>query len=218
MSAALFWVNHRAKIRELSVTHALDLALMMMIGALLGGRLLHVLWEEPQYYLENPWAFLKIWQGGFVFYGGLFGAFALAAGWCFRNKQNLLIWLDFFAPVMAFAYAFGRIGCFLNGCCYGRICDLPWAIDGKHPTQIYAFALELVNLATLLWWEKRPHRRSGSVFYLWLALHAIGRLVVEAFRADDRGPMPLGFSVSSWISLLLLSFAISRMKNRFVSK
>lgn len=217
MSTALFWVNARAGRMRLPRLHALDLTLMLMIGATLGGRLFHVLWEEPQYYLDQPLAIFKVWQGGFVFYGGLFGAFAMMAWWARRKNLPFLQWADFFAPVAAFAYAFGRLGCFFNGCCFGRYCTLPWAVEGRHPTQLYATFLELMILAFLLWLEKKPKLAVGQIFYSWILLHGINRIIMELFRDDDRGPMPMGVSVSTWLSLLLIIFAISRVKKANVS-
>lgn len=189
----------------------------LMLGAVVGGRLLHVLYEEPGYYLENPLAVLKIWQGGFVFYGGLFGALATAAFWSRRYTVPMMRWADFFAPVLALGYALGRLGCFFNGCCHGRVCELPWAVAGRHPTQLYATSMELLALFALLAFERRKDRGLGSVFFLWLVLHALNRLVMEHFRDDDRGPTPLGFSLGTWVSLLLLLSGVFGLRRRLVS-
>ncbi|MGE0761670.1 MAG: prolipoprotein diacylglyceryl transferase [Bdellovibrionales bacterium] len=217
MTVALFWINSRAARQRLLRSQALDLALWMMIGAVLGGRLMHVLYEQPQYYLDEPLAFFKIWQGGFVFYGGLFGAFGLGYWWSRRYEVAPLRWADFFAPVAALTYALGRLGCFFNGCCYGRYCELPWAIHERHPTQLYATIFELGTLMVLLWLERKPKRPLGLVFFTWLVLHGTGRLIMEYFRADDRGPMPLGLSISIWISLILIGLGLFQLKKVRVS-
>src|SRR5690606_6314306 len=108
------------------------------------------------------------------------------------------------APVLAFAYAAGRSACFLAGCCYGRYCDLPWAIDGRHPTQLYAAAWEMGVVFILLGLRPSPFfQNPGRIFYLWMILHGIGRFIMEAFRDDFRGPS-LGLSISGWISLGLV--------------
>lgn len=227
MCLVLVWVNLRAARWGISRSQALDLTLYMMIGAVVGGRLLHVLFEAPAYYVRQPFAVFFIWQGGFVFYGGLLGALGVAYRWCLRHDQNVWRWGDFFAPMMAVSYAVGRMGCFLNGCCYGRICDLPWgvrfdshlqlgmAVVARHPTQLYALLWELLVLAYLVGKEKRPHV-NGTIFLQWLLLHAIGRIIMEIFRDDDRGPLIIGFTLGTWLSFTLIAVSLwnlRRIKN-----
>ena len=154
-----------------------------------------------------------------MFYGGLIGAVAFCAIYANLQKLDFWKWGDFFAPILAFGYGFGRIGCLMNGCCYGKHCDLPWAIEFvgnglptglRHPTQIYATAWEwLVVLPLLLWVIPRfKFPRSGYVFLSWMALHSIGRLTMEAFRDDYRGAEIMGLSVSTGISIDLLLISL----------
>ncbi len=203
------------------VTMALDICLAIMVGGFFGARLLHVFYEDPSYYFSNPLEIFKVWRGGFVFYGGLFGAWL--ASWILIRKRGELFgpWADFFAPVLSVGYALGRIACFLNGCCYGKFCEYPWAVDfhrpgmpigPRHPTQLYASGFEFLVFALLLFLEPKYRRlsaqgskwaRPAHFFTLWLALHSIGRLIMEHFRDDDRGPLIAGLSLATWISLLL---------------
>ncbi|MCB0385338.1 MAG: prolipoprotein diacylglyceryl transferase, partial [Bdellovibrionales bacterium] len=95
--------------------------------------------------------------------------------------------------------------------CFGDHCELPWSVAGRHPTPLYATLWELPVLFLLLVLEAkrdrlpfRSLRRSGGLFYFWVFLHGLGRLMMEYWRVDDRGPMPLGLSVSTWISLALV--------------
>lgn len=216
MSLALLWVNTRAAKWDLSRSQALDLSVYMMLGAVVGGRLLHVFYESPAYYIRQPTAIFAIWEGGFVFYGGLLGALVIGYRWCTKHDQSAWRWGDFFAPIFALCYALGRIGCFLNGCCFGKTCDLPWAVTfpshaaygievlPRHPTQLYAAIWELAVLTVLLVVEKR-RSRAGSILLLWLFLHSAGRFVMELFRADDRGPQFWGLSLGMILSLVLLT-------------
>jgi phosphatidylglycerol:prolipoprotein diacylglycerol transferase len=186
---------------------ALDAALIVMVAALVGARLFHVLYENPEIYRANPWAVFYLWNGGFVFYGG--ALLAAVCGFAFvhwKVPREQLNYLDLFAPVASLAYALGRWGCFFAGCCYGRYCDLPWAVNGRHPTQLYASFWEIGTVLILLGFEKKSPAR-GRVFFLWLILHAIGRILMESFRDDFRGPNFL-FSVSTWISLGVLAFGV----------
>lgn len=208
----------RAEHQNLDRHTTLDLSLAIMIGGFLGARALHILWEAPNYYVARPLAILEIWRGGFVFFGGVIGGI-LATEWIFRKKQlERGPWQDLFAPVFALGYAIGRLSCLAAGCCYGRSTDLPWGIvfpQGLeatagiplHPTQIYAFLWELSLFFVLFRLEKkRPQRLTapGSLFMIWLIGHGFGRLLMEHFRADERGSEIFGLSISSLISLVLI--------------
>src|SRR6185312_1101301 len=93
--------NIKAEKANLDVGIALDICLAIMLGGFIGARLLHVFYEEPGYYFEKPMRVFQVWQGGFVFYGGFFGA--LIASYAFIRKKNesFVKWADFFAPVLA---------------------------------------------------------------------------------------------------------------------
>ncbi len=198
--------------------NALDLGLLIMIFGFLGARLFHVFYENPEHYREDWLRVFQIWYGGFVFYGGAFTAFV--ACWIFIRRRQLdwRFWCDFYSPIIALGYGLGRISCFIAGCCYGRACELPWSVDGRHPTQLYATAWELAVVTVLLALGLGPKRSSektrlprlapGKIFFLWLILHSLGRLMMEYFRGDFRGSLWLGQSISTWISLLLLSIGL----------
>lgn len=222
-SLALIWVARRADKRGLARNLALDLALVIMVSGFIGARLFHVVFEYPAVYLESPSRIFRFWEGGFVFYGGaLLAAFA---GYLFLKykKEPLNQWLDFTAPILAFTYGAGRIGCFLAGCCFGRYCTLPWGVTfprgGEapagfpiHPTQLYAFGWEMFIVGLLLAVEKKNSKtllsKSGDLFYLWMMFHGVGRILMETFRADYRGTQILAFSISTWISLLIIATGI----------
>lgn len=215
LSISLVWLYFRAGRRKIPRPEAIDVALSMMVGAVFGGRLFHVLYEQPAYYWEHPLRVFYIWEGGMVFFGALIGALLFAALWTRRGKIDQLKLADLFAPILAFTYAMGRIGCFLNGCCYGKRCDLPWAANfphhhelgievfPRHPTQLYATAWEILVLLLLLFLERKS-RRPGVIFSIWLTLHGVGRLLMEQFRDDDRGAAIFSLSIGSWISLILI--------------
>ncbi len=130
--------------------------------------------------------------------GGLLAGLILAL----KRKLVLLNWLNFYSPILALGYGLGRISCLLGGCCYGRICQLPWAIHHRHPTQLYATVWELSVFGVLTYLEKT--RNKNQIFFIWLILHGAGRIVMESFRNDPRGYFIFNFSLGIWISLALI--------------
>lgn len=213
------WFLKRAIQERMPRLIAIDLTLVVLVAGFIGARLLHVFYEDPTYYYENPWNVLKIWNGGFVYLGGMILAAMAAALFCDLKREPFWMWADLAAPPAAMTYALGRIGCFLNGCCYGRECVLPWAVymgdAHRHPTQLYATLWELFTVLVLLMIEKltsmqRRHRTPGTIWSVWLIFHGTGRLIMEQFRVDPRGPDLLGSSIGSWLSagLILMGLAL----------
>lgn len=204
---AVIWFVRRAEKRNLNRVTAIDLTISVLVGGLLGARLLHIFWEEPNFYRENPLAVFQVWNGGFIFLGGVVGAWIAGALFCQIRREPFWFWADIATIPVSFGYALGRIACFLNGCCYGKYCDLKWAVymqgGYRHPTQLYASVLEFVILAILLKVEPKV-RLSGSLFGSWLVLHSISRLIMEQFRDDPRGPSLAGLSLGTWMSVALL--------------
>ena len=191
------WTAGRRGLRGgIAAEKIIDLGPWLIVGAIAGARTLYVIsyWHEA--FEGKPIAdVLMVWKGGLVYYGGLIGA-SLACILYVRLKK-LPLWkvADVLAPSIALGYVFGRIGCLLNGCCYGRACTLPWAIhfpEGNplnpptypvHPTQIYESLLNLGLYAGLAWLS-RHKKFDGQVFGVYLVGYAILRSFVEMFRGD----------------------------------
>jgi phosphatidylglycerol:prolipoprotein diacylglycerol transferase len=195
--AAGLWTASRRGLREfIPAEKVLDLGPWLILGAILGARLLYVItfWQEE--FAGKPiFGVLMVWRGGLVYYGGLIGA-SLACI-LYTRLKHLPLWkiADIMAPSIALGQAFGRIGCLLNGCCYGRACALPWAIrfpEGNaagapttpvHPTEIYESLLNLCLYAALAWLFRRKNFE-GQVFGVYLVSYAVLRSFVELFRGD----------------------------------
>ncbi len=179
-----------------------DLALVIMIFGFIGGRLLHVIYEEPHYYLRYPLQILQFWHGGYVYYGGMISALVASFVFLKHKGENFLLWADFATPVVSLMYGLGRMACFFEGCCYGKACSLPWAINGLHPTQLYMVMAEFVVFSLII---KLKSSFNGKIFFIWLMLHSFCRFAIEFYRDDNRGLM-LGniLSVSQVISLVLI--------------
>jgi phosphatidylglycerol:prolipoprotein diacylglycerol transferase len=181
-----------------------------------GASALHIFFEEPQLYINNPSLIFQFWQGGFVFYGGFLGAFLFGYLVCRFRKLNPFKQMDLYAPVASLGYAVGRMSCLAAGCCYGAPTTLPWGIIfpqgaaapagiALHPTQIYSSLWELLVFIVLVYREKKQtSRKPGALFGLWLVLHGVGRALVERFRDDFRGPAIFNMSISTWLSALVI--------------
>ncbi len=163
-------------------------------GTIVGARTLYVLsyWHEE--FAGRPWLdVFKVYEGGLIFYGGFIGCVAATLVFTWLNKIPIWRFADALAPSISLGYAFGRLGCLMNGCCYGRACDLPWAVHfppdhrtqgvGVHPTQIYDALLNL-GLYFMLVWLFRRRKFDGQVFAVWLMGYATLRSLVESFRGD----------------------------------
>ena len=194
--AGLWTASRRSFRAGIPAEKILDLGPWIIVGSLLGARILFVTsyWDEN--FAGKPLVeIFKIWRGGLVFYGGFIGACLATILYCWFKSVALWKLADVMAPSVALGSAFGRIGCFLNGCCYGRECHLPWAVvfppeaHGAppgvplHPTEIYDSLLNLALYGFLAWLFRR-RKFDGQVFAMFLIGYAIFRSFVEMFRGD----------------------------------
>lgn len=125
---ALYLLRRRGKRFGLHPQHLLDLSVCSLFGGVIGARLFYVVEYWGEYFRGNPLQIFRIDQGGLVFYGGLIGGGATMLVMIVLKRLPMLRTLDVVASVVPLAHAFGRIGCFMTGCCFGRVCHLPWAV------------------------------------------------------------------------------------------
>lgn len=215
---ALFMIGRRAQRLGLATNDQIvDLSLWILVGGVVGARVLFVLLELPTY-LKNPLTIILINQGGLSFYGAVIGGFI--SGILYGKKAKLPIWplADVIVPWLALGYAIVRIGCLLNGCCYGIPATVPWALrcaagDGilRHPTQIYAMIGSLGLFGMLLIVEKRKPF-DGFLFWLYIGAYAVVRFVIEIYRESQI--LAFGWlrttQVACVLLLLLAGFMIYR--------
>ncbi len=198
----------------------LDLCFYVLVAAILGSRVLYVLvnWSTFRHDLLE---IVRIWHGGLVFYGGFIGAVITALWYIRRKGLPLLKTLDIMAPSIAFGQFVGRIGCFFAGCCYGKTCDLPWAVTFTHPeslapkgvplhpTQLYS-SLNSLFIFLVLVGLRRIKRFDGQIFWVYVLLYAVMRSILEHFRGDERGMFIEGMlSTSQLIGLIMAVIAIA---------
>lgn len=193
---------------------------MTSLFSIVGARLFHAFFERPAYFLANPIELFRSFDG-MTFYGAFFmGALAVGLFTTFRVKNPVLkrkVW-DFSALGMSLTYGLMRIGCFLSGCCWGKITPLPWGVryfDNAsvmpfkgipvHPVQLYDAALGFGLFALLLWLKKKPDW-TGKLIIPTIIIYPIGRFITEHFRGDSfRGEdIILGLSTSQVISVGLI--------------
>ncbi len=142
------------ELQRLTPSQVVDLSCLALLGGIVGGRLFFVVLHW-QFFLDKPQYLLALWQGGLVWYGGFAGGVGTAWLYARRHQVSCRWVLDLFAPALALGHAVGRIGCFLNGCCYGKITDawcgviMPGEPRPVFPTQL-AESLGLLFLSIIL--------------------------------------------------------------------
>lgn len=221
----LYFAWQAAKSQGLDELHMLNLLLFSMIGVLVGSHMLYGITNLPLLLAlvgslgsfdswKAFWQALEAVFGGAVFYGGLLGG--LAVGYVFLRKSRLDVgrYSDVAAPAIALFHTFGRLGCFLSGCCYG----VPWSHGityhyaamaeangvARFPVQLVEAGLNF-GLFFLLWTLLRKRRLPGRLLLLYLLIYPTYRFFLEFLRGDAIRGFLLGLSTSQVISLLLLA-------------
>ena len=216
------WLGRREK-RSLNV--CADLLFWIMVGGIAGARVAYVL-SDLRAFLEHPVSILRVDQGGLIYYGGFLGAVAAVAIYARRHREPLLKLGDFVITSLPLGHALGRIGCYANGCCFGRPHDGPFSVTYPaqsapwwsqvyagtitrfapstipvHPVQLYEAAFDLLLYAVLVLVYRRG-RADGRVTAAYLLLYSAWRFWAETLRGDER-VLWLGLSVAQVLSMAL---------------
>lgn len=221
--AGIFYITREAKRVNEDPAKILDLIFWVIVAAIIGSRVYYVLTTEPGLILDDPLALFKIWKGGLVFQGGVLGALIVGIWWVRRHKLPLWKYMDMFAPAIALGHFFGRIGCVMSGCCYGRVAPheswytLIFPADPSsfappglplYPTQLIEGGGELLIFIGLFLFRKKK-KFDGQLMSIYLISYAILRFVVEFFRDSGNRSMIFGwFSAAQLVSLILTGFAV----------
>ncbi len=187
---------------------------------------------------RDCFAIFEVWRGGLAYYGGFIFATLYGLHFARKHKMGMGKVADLCAPWIAFGLGLTRFGCFLNGCCFGKVSHLPWAVrfpvgspswqaqhDAHliadragalpvHPTQIYLAVLNLLTFAVLYFVIRRRKRFDGEVFAWLLILKGVFRSFVEIWRDDERGVLFGWLSTSQIISLPLIALGIYLLVRR----
>ncbi|HEY4000925.1 MAG TPA: prolipoprotein diacylglyceryl transferase [Candidatus Xenobia bacterium] len=211
------WFNLRRRdLAGLDSSAVQDALVWAILGGLLGARLLFVALNVP-YFTANPGELLNTRGGGISWYGALAGG--VGGLWLFARRRglSLALILDVFAPGILAAHAIGRIGCLLNGCCWGRPSELPWAVrlvDAeppvneclRHPVQIYESLMDCVALALFFYLERRYKLTHGRAFLVFLVLYGTVRFLAEFWREGDLWVGPI--TLAQFSSLFIIGGAL----------
>ena len=224
--AAYFSATYRSKKYALDPDKVFYVTVWAVIGGFGGAKLLYLITQLPAI-LKDP-SLLKDARNGFVVYGGIIGGILAAWLYCKVAKLKFMKYFDLVMPSVALAQGFGRIGCFLAGCCYGRETNSVLSVTFQNsdfapnhvaliPTQIYSSVLDFLHFALLLYIGR--HKKSdGQVAAFYLIFYSIGRFVLEFFRGDlIRGSVG-SLSTSQFISLFILAAGIAILITRTKKK
>jgi len=197
-----------------------DLGLVILVGAILGARLAFVLMNPDTHFFELKDVLSK-GLGGLSFHGGLIGGFLAGSVYALFTRLDYWRVADCVAPAIAVGYAITRIGCFLNGCCYGKETILPWGMrfpDSPdtfpryhivHPTQLYASIMGFLMFGIILLLARgKSLGRAGRLFMVLLVLEGVERFVMEIYRQPDPNFHGL-LTPAQWVSIAVFIVGIA---------
>lgn len=227
----LWTLRHFGKGTHRDGDYVSNLLTTLIVSGLGGARMAYVIEHWSAEFASHPWQILNLHQGGLMFYGGLLTAWAAITVFALVHRENYLDFVDFVVTALPIGHAAGRVGCFLEGCCFGARTDGPLGVVypiGSHawaqqlqegliaspaspplpvyPSQLFESALLLVIYAMLF--RHYPRRRAGEQLALYTVSYAVVRFIIEMFRSDIRAHVGV-FTISQFISLLLFLFGVS---------
>ena len=220
-----FIMSKKKGLDEVKMTFML---IFSVIGVFIGGHLLYGITNIDKMWLfgkiKNFNGFITVFSlifGGQVFYGGLFGGIAVAGIFAKITKlENFSSYADIMAVGVPFFHFFGRIGCFMGGCCYGIESDFGYttynglisSANGvnRFPVQLFEAGFCLL-LALFMFKLLNSGKLKGRLFYLYLFIYAIGRFILEFLRGDSYRGFLFGLSTSQIISLLIIVLILTMM-------
>lgn len=214
---ALLIAFKRAKSKGLKGDTIFNMGLVAIVFGFIGAKLLYCVVELDSF-INNPWAALS--GTGFVVYGGIIFGVLAAFVYSRIKKVGFIEYFDLAMPSVAIAQGFGRIGCFLAGCCYGCRTDSFIGIAFQNsdiapngvrlfPAQLFSSAGDfLIALVLLLYAKQDP--KKGKVGALYLILYSVGRFIIEFFRSDERGSVGV-LSTSQFVAIFMLAIGIGML-------
>lgn len=207
-------------IKPLGITaeETYDFIFWVVLLGIAGARVFFI-FLNLSFFMGNPGEMIMIQKGGLAWQGSLIAGLATALVYIKRKKWPMGKMFDAIAPYAALGQSIGRVGCFLNGCCFGR--EVPWGIyfpvhDAHlHPTQLYD-SVGLLIIFFVLKKMQKGDRSPGSIFVLYLMFASAQRFIIEFFRADHF-VVWAGLSIFQWVSIVVFlsgSYVYAYLKNR----
>jgi phosphatidylglycerol:prolipoprotein diacylglycerol transferase len=203
-----------ARRRGISQDIVWDAALWAVIGGIIGARLLHII-DRWQYYLYHPEQLLNF--AGLAIWGAVLGGLIAILIFCLVKKISFWLLGDIAAPGAILGQTIGRVGCLVNGCCYGLTCDLPIAVIYSnpnsyapigvpiYPTQLFHIIWDLAGFV-VLWLLRKKLRPEGTLFLLWLIFFGTGDFVIRFFRESE--PFLFNLPQAQVIDILMVAVAL----------
>lgn len=195
LAAMAHW-TWMAKRKGYALDMGSDVAVWLMVGGVLGARAAYVVANWQAEFAAHPAEILRIDRGGLIYYGGFLGGCLAMILYARRRRMGLWALSDFAVTALPLGHAFGRIGCFLNGCCYGKATTCGLAVHMpyvdtnpavfRHPVQLYEAGLNFVLYALLTWLYLQRPRRPGWMLAVYLLLYPVIRFSLEFLRGDPR--------------------------------
>ncbi|MCC7298156.1 MAG: prolipoprotein diacylglyceryl transferase [Bacteroidia bacterium] len=217
--AAYIYFSRQTKAYGLSTDKVSEMFLWCVAAVFVGGKVFYFL-EKPSHYLAHPSDFFENFGSGFVFYGSFLTAVPVLIWW-FR-KEKLPVWdmFDFIGVGGAMVHAFGKLGCFMAGCCHGKVCHSSWGVVFNHPqthadpagvplypVQLWDIGIITSAIIIMLLVQKRK-QFAGQLFLIYGLWYAAGRYFTENYRGDEeRGYLFNGLVTHSQF-IAILVFAI----------
>ncbi len=196
----------RNRSKSISSDDIMDFSLYLLLGGLVGARLVYVLLHFSEYAI-SPLSIINLREGGLAWHGALLGGLVAFLFFTRKRKLDFGELVDLCAPGIMLGLAVGRIGCFMNGCCLGDPTTLPWGVVfpeagpiKRHPTQLYELILDLLVVLFLIHHEKKK-KFNGEIALLMLTSYSLVRFFVEFFRFSP--PRIAGLSLAQYLSLLM---------------
>ena len=217
--AGILVAKYFAKKEGIKVEVIYDLVFFVLIWGIIGARIFFVI-QYYNFYIHHPVEIFKVWKGGLVFYGGLIGG--VISSLIYIKRYNLNKWIigDIFLVSLPLGQFFGRLGCLSAGCCYGKPCNLPWAIVFKnrdslaplniplHPTELYHAICNLgIFIFLFMLYNSNKKKFNGQIVVYYGMLYSFCRFIVEFFRGDDRGHI-LNLSIPQFFSVIIFFISL----------
>lgn len=207
----------QARSQDIDPDLIFNLSFVMVIFGIIGARIFYVA-TNLKYFIENPLEIIMLQHGGLSWFGSLILGSLSAVVYIKNKKLSLYKILDFVAPFVALGQAIGRIGCLLNGCCFGRVSQFGFYFPVHDqvliPTQAYS-SLMLIFIFICLRALQERTQRPGEIFFLYLLLYALKRFLVEFWRADN--PQIL-FNLTLFQILSVIIFLVALIKLTLIKK
>lgn len=226
LAAAAFFLVFRVKKYGVAPVRAVQLCFFSAIGMLLGSRLLFVITQLPDLFSGTTDFASVLFFGGFVFYGGLFGALAAVKIYSAVRRADSMQLFNMLVPCFLLFHSFGRVGCFLSGCCYGIEFPVGFEMQTspgviRFPVQLAESLCDILILFLLLTIEHKKGKHTG-LLTVYMTCYAICRFLLEFLRGDEVRGQFLCFSTSQWIALGVLMYygiktLLSKRKNAEVT-